>query len=170
MKIVKNTKDQMIVEDRPYFTGLGLIAFSLYWLWAAIGTFLDGNIAGILPLAAFFATIFGFTVFVRLKIIELDRTAGTLSIKTRNMRGEQIDIYSLFDIVGVELEERKTRSSNGSFGQQHRIRFDMQPRNTDEHNQQVAIYPTQTWSGGGWAGGKKFQTIVDALNTWLNND
>lgn len=170
MKIVKNTKDQMTLEDRPYLTGFSLIAFSLYWLWVAMGTFLDGNIAGILPLAAFLASLFGFTVFVRLKVIELDRAAGTLSLKTRNMRGEKIDVYSLFDIVGAELEERKTRSSNGHFGLQYRIRFNIRPRNADEHNQQVAIYPTQTWSGGGWAGGKKFQTIVNALNTWLNND
>lgn len=169
MKIAKNTKDLMIVEDRPYFTGFGLIAFSLYWLWVAMRTFLDGSFSGILPLTAFIASLFGFSVFVRLKVIELDRTAATLCIKTKNMWGEKIDVHSLHDVVGAELEDRKTRTSSGGTGRQYRIRFCIQPQNADEYTQKVAIYPTQTWAGGGWAGGKKFQTIVDAVNSWLEH-
>lgn len=169
MKIVKNTKELMIVEDRPYLMGFGLIAFSLYWFWVAMGTFLDGSFAGILPLVAFIASLFCFSIFVRLKVIELDRNAATLCIKTKNMRGEKNDIYSLHDVVGVELEERKTRTSSGGTGRQYRIRFAIQPQNADEHTQKVALYPTQTWAGGGWAGEKKFRMILDALNSWLKH-
>lgn len=168
MKIVKNTQDLMIVEDRPYLSGLGLIAFSIYWLWVAMGTFFDGSFAGVLLLAAFLASLFGFSVFVRLKVIELDRTAAILCIKTKNLRGEKIDVHSLHDVVGAELEERKTRTSSGRTGRQYRIRFTIQPQNADELSQKLVIYPTQTWSGGGFSGGKKFQRIVDAINRWLD--
>lgn len=170
MKIVKNTKDQMIIVDRPFLTGFALLAFSLFWLWLAIRNIFDGESSSILPFVIFIALLSASTFFIRSKTIELDRGSGKLLVKTKSIRGEKTESYSLHSIARAELEEQRSIRHNGTqSGWQYRIFFVIQQKGADEHSQPQFIYPIQMWYSGGRAITKKFQSLVDAINAWLEN-
>jgi hypothetical protein len=169
MKIIHKSDDRVVLEDRPYMMGVTLIAFSLYWAWVALASLLEGSISGLLPLAVFFATLFAFTIFVRLKVIELDRRSATLVVKTKSIRDEKSKTYYLDDVLGVQLEERSTRRSNNTSGRVYRIVFNLRAdRNTSE-TEILKIYPTESWSGGGFGGSQKLRELVDTLSQWLKS-
>lgn len=170
MKIVKNTKDKMVIVDRPFLTGVGLLAFSFFWLWLAIKNLFDGDTSSTLPFVIFIALLSASTLFIRSKTIELDRSSDKLLVKTKSIRGETTESYSLHSIARAELEEQRSIRHNGTqSGWQYRIFFVIQQKGADEDSEPQFIYPTQMWYSGGRTITKKFQSLVDAINAWLDN-
>lgn len=148
MKVTRNTHAQLIVEDRPVLITVLIAGFLLGTLSSAVLSLFAGAL-----LPAFFFALFagGLALLMRLAVrrvqIIFDRTAGTITERTRGFEGYREVIYPLGELSHAIKEgydsARCVLVFHKGMSQGHR--------------------PIAQYSSGGLAP----QRVTDAINTWL---
>jgi hypothetical protein len=112
MRVTRNTPEQLIVEDTPWFIGVMLILFILVFVGAGLLAATDTLVGGLA-----FALIGGglgasaFTVFVRRVMVILDADANALILRRSSVFGRSEVSHTLSDVDRAMLEE--TTSDSG---------------------------------------------------------
>ncbi len=107
MKMIRDTPDQLILEDTPWLLGIAMIGFILAFVGPGLFLVMSGEWMGL-----FFAGVGGglgvmaLAVFVERIQLILDRQAGTLTIRRATVLRYVQEVLPLSDLVGAELESR----------------------------------------------------------------
>ena len=152
MRIRQNTPDRLIIEDRPWLLGAVLIVFILAFVAAAFAAASEGKAVAAL---AFLAIALGaglvFAFFVERVWLILDRPAGTIELRRRNLRRFRSDSHALRD-----LEYALVQTSHDSDGDTHRLALKLRGR-----MQPIAM--TTYYSGGR----DRPASMADAIDSWI---
>ncbi len=107
MRIIKDTDDQFVLEEKPVFLGLVFIFFLMSGAAWAVDAYKAGNHA---MLALALLLIVGMGVFAA-RVVEriwliFDRAKGTIEIRRRNHRDLLSETYPLADLAaeGIMVE------------------------------------------------------------------
>lgn len=157
MKTVEETRNRLVLEDKPWILGGLLIVGILFFLALALG----------LRSASVWLTLgFGlaavlisclFVVFVQRVVVIFDRYAGTVVIRRRSLNGETEQSLPLVIVTGADVETSRSISSAGSGG-----------RSTSITHRPVLVTRsgpvplTQIYSSGQGA-----ERIAAVINRWL---
>lgn len=113
MSVKRNTPDQLIVADIPWFLGVGLTVFILIFVGVGLSIIASGDWMGLM-----FIVIGGgvgaicFIGFVRRVQVIFDRLSDRIIIRRRSVFGYSEDTHPLSELKGVTLEE--SRGSKGT--------------------------------------------------------
>lgn len=113
MSVKRNTPDQLIVADIPWFMGLGLTLVILIFVGVGLSIVTSGDWTGIM-----FIVIGGgvgalaFIGFVRRVQVIFDRSTDQITVRRQSVFGYSEDIHRLSELKGVTLEE--SRSTKGA--------------------------------------------------------
>lgn len=158
MRIVQDTPNLLVIEDRPVVLGtvLGAMVVMLLGLafltfaaepWLALGGSLGAALLGV-----------AFAAFVRRVFVAFDRAAGSVVIRSASIFGQTEEQLPLSEIIEAMVDTTASLDSPGS-----------KNRNTQTHR------PVLRLKGGRlnqpltkvFSGGKGAAKIVDAINRWL---
>ncbi len=104
MRIVQNTPDRLVIEDKPIILSAVLGLFILLLLGIALLTFSAepwvalGALVGAVLLGGCLA------VFVRRVFVAFDRSVGAVVIRTATLLGQTEQQLHLTDLAGAEVE------------------------------------------------------------------
>lgn len=157
MKVLEQSPDRLVIEENPVL--LGCILAIAILIPAAIGLTMlaSGSLQGLwmLGVAAFLGI--PFVVFLRRVRVILDRSAGTVIIRTASLLGQSEQQLDIADIRKVEVETSVNRSasSNGrrSTSYTHRVVLHLPDR---------VVPLTEVFSGGDGA-----EKAAEAIRAWL---
>lgn len=157
MKVIEDTPDRLVLEDRPWLLGSVLIIGILIFLALAMGTYDVTIWLGIgFGLAALLLAVC-FVAFVRRVLVLFDRSAGALVIRTRSLMGQGEKTLPLSDVTGAEVETSRSTSTNNDGGTS--ISTTHRPVLATRSG---AVPLTQVFSSGNGA-----ERIAFAINAWL---
>jgi hypothetical protein len=153
MVILENTRDRLVVAERPSLTGLVLAVLLavLIWAGASISPYGMQGLAAILP-----GVIGGgilIYVFARSSRLTLDRRADTLVLRQTSVLGLRKRALPLGALVGATLQ----RSRGARQG--HTVRMALVLREPTGHRD-IPMTPIYT-------GGPGPDRVAEAINTWL---
>lgn len=112
MKVTRSTNTQLIVEDRPLLVTLALGFFFMTTATVMIAVFATGEILLGFFLMAFTAFIGIFiAVFVRRVQVIFDRTAGTITFRSRSLWGYREVVHDLANLSHAKTEGYDTMRS-----------------------------------------------------------
>jgi hypothetical protein len=156
MRIESVTPDRLVLQSRPWVLGSMLVAFILFLLVLAWGTFADEPwLAFGFVLAAGLVGM-AFVVFVRRVLVIFDRGAGVVVIRTAGVLGHSEDALRLSTIRGAGVETQlSTSTSSGGRSRTHRTVLQF-------HGGARPHPLTQVYSGGPGAA-----QVAEAINQWL---
>lgn len=84
MKITRNTPETLVVEDRPWLLGAGIIAFVLFFAGTGMAILAEGSWTGLVGLAVGLGIGgFLFLLLVRRTQLVLDRARGVGELRVR---------------------------------------------------------------------------------------
>lgn len=154
MKLVTDTPDLLIVEDRPILLALGLIVFILAFVGAGLAITLAGEWWGLL--FALFGGGMGFVAFwafVRRVQLVLHRPEGYAELRRRNLFGGTRVRHLLTEIDRAEIEESRSSDS----GTTYRV---------------VLVIPAGQSAGRhpvtlAYSSGRGHHRAAEAINAWL---
>jgi hypothetical protein len=116
MKLIQETPARLVLEERPWVLGSALIIGILVFLALALGLWtvtvwltLGFGLAALLLAVCF-------VVFVQRVIVILDREAGALVIRTRNLMGQGERTLALSEVSGAEVETSRSTSTSNNGG------------------------------------------------------
>ena len=159
MKISSNTREKLIIGERPILTGLAIGLVFLLCTGGALTLFIQGEKGGwILLLVSVIAAI-AFYAFVRQLSIVLDRKAGTVEIQRKWVGGQSTDRYDLFAIERADVETRESYKDNRVHVTSRAILI-MKP---GQQPQKLVL--TEHFSGGSGA-----ERSAKAINAWLGSE
>ena len=150
MKVIRNTPDELVIDDRPWFWAV-LMGFAvLILLYATMDALLGGDLKTglLLVFMSAFAALFLFLVVVRTKIW-LNAKTGNIALRSRSMRGTKTAFYNLAD-----LQEAKVQTSQGET-ETHRCALVF----TDQTVPLTKVYSS----------GKGADLAMNAINDWLTS-
>ena len=116
MKVVHRSDTLLVVEDRPWFFGLMLIAMALSMIFGGMVMVREGPVWGgaILVLIGGGVPILIAALMVQRVRLTLDRATGTLTRTMRSVRGQAQESYRLDRprraVVGVSTDSEGTTS------------------------------------------------------------
>lgn len=114
MKITRNTPEQLILADTPWFIGIALILFILAFVGAGLGAASTGgeNLWFGLGFAALGGSMgfAAFCLFVRRVQVILDRPGGSIVIRRQSVFGYSQVEHRLADLSRAEVESTTSRS------------------------------------------------------------
>lgn len=154
MKVLRDTPDQLILDETPWFWGIMLTLFTLVFVGVGM-LVLPRTLAGGLAFIIFGGGLglVAMVVFVHRVQVILDRVAGTLTLRRKSLLRQSEVVHALDHLHGAEIEE--TRSDNN----------------------QTLSRPVLILDGGMSAGrhpvvsayssGTMAQRMADSINTWL---
>ena len=154
MKIVRNTPEQLIVSDTPWFTGILLGTITAVLITAGTGDALNGDLEGGLGMALGGGGMFGlgFAVFVQRAQAILNRETNELILRRRTVIRYTETRHALADLSRAVLDT--TTDSDGD--RLYRPVLMLEGASRGPHPI-VAVY---TSSGAP-------QQVVTAINDWL---
>ncbi len=156
MRIVTNSPDRLMLEEKPWLLGVIIAAAILIFVMMALLMLGDSIWMG---LAMFLgAGLFGaaFVVFVRRVVVIFDRSAGAVVIRSVGVLGQSEQTLALADIAGVEVEttiSTSTQSGRRSSSKTHRATL---------LTRQGKVPLTEVYSGGNGAA-----DAAQAVKGWL---
>lgn len=154
MKIVTDTPDLLIVEDRPVLLALGLIVFILAFVAAGLTIVLAGEWWG--ALFALFGGGMGlvaFWAFVRRVQVVFHRPEGYVELRRRNLFGGTRVRHRLDEIDRAVIEESHSSDS----GTTYRVTLVI------EHGQSAGRHPVTL----AYSSGRAHHRAAEAINAWL---
>jgi len=159
MKITRDTPDQLILEYKPWITGIFLTLFTL--VFVAIGATLlstgEPLVGGVMLLSGLlFGGIF-FAVFVRRVMVILDAPTGRIEIRRKSVFGSETVEHQLQYLDRAVVETIVGRNSDGMRSKTHRCTLILNGGMSAGHHPLTTAYS----SGRGASRAKK------AINTWL---
>ncbi len=158
MKVTRNTPDQLIVSDTPWFFGILLILFILVFVGAGLVVMTEAPVYGFIWM--FFGGGMGiaaFAVFVRRVQIILDRPSNSIEIRRQSIFRYQSVEHQLDDFGEAVLETSTNRDrDSGSHATMTRP---------------VLVFPSGMSAGRrpmveAYSTGKGSKTVVEAINAW----
>ncbi|WP_037311245.1 hypothetical protein [Ruegeria halocynthiae] len=160
MKVTRNSADQLILSDTPWFIGITLIFFVLTFV--GLGLFLMSEGGKGIWLGLLFGLVGGglgvgfFFAFVRRVQVILDRSKDSILIQRQSIFGHEAVEHALSNLSHAELESTISRSNKGSSTLYRPVLILDKGMSTGRHP------ITEAFSNGG--GSKR---MVDAVNDWL---
>ncbi|SDX56782.1 hypothetical protein SAMN05444358_107109 [Ruegeria halocynthiae] len=118
MKVTRNTPNQLILSDTPWFIGITLVFFILAFVGAGLFLASEGG-EGIL-FGIFFALFGGgmgfgaFCAFVRRVQVILDRNKDSIVIRRQSVFGYEAVEHVLSSLSHAEIESTTSRSDKGT--------------------------------------------------------
>ena len=160
MKVTRNTPDQLILSNTPWFIGISLVIFILIFFGVGLFMVSEGG-EGIL-FGIFFALFGGgmgigaFCVFVRRVQVILDRNSNSILIRRQSVFGYDTVEHELSNLSHAEVETARPRRD----------------RTTSKMHRPVLILETGMSAGRhpiveAYVSGHGAQRLVDAVNGWL---
>ena len=156
MKVTRNTNDQLIVEDTPWFLGFALAVFTMCFMAIGVFTAVEGEMAGLI-LGAFGGGmgLLAMAVFIQRLQVIFDRLDGKVTFRRRNWRGYREVTHDLMHVEGAVIET--TRSDNNT------------------------LYRTSLLLTGGmsqgthplreaYTSGNAAEKVAEEINVWLGNE
>lgn len=160
MKVTRNTPDQLILTNTPWFIGISLVLFILCFVGAGLFMVSQGG-EGIL-FGIFFAVFGGgmgvgaFCAFVRRVQVILDRRDNSVVIRRQSVFGYEAVEHDLSNLSHAEVESTKSRSNQGS-NKLHR------PVLVLDQGMSAGSHPIVE----AFSSGRGSQRLADTINTWL---
>lgn len=156
MKVVSQSSEKLILANKPWLLGLGMILFVLIFVGIGLRMMMttDEVFAGIM-----FALIGGglgtiaFVAFVRRTQVILDAASDTITIRARSMLGFSERQHTLSDIDCAFLEAPKNSDSKGMY----RPTLLMKPGITPPKVPILQVYTS----------GRGPKNATEAINDWL---
>lgn len=156
MKIVTDTPELLIVEDRPVVLALGLIAFILVFIGAGLAITLAGEWWGLLfALGGGGVGLVAFWAFVRRVQVVFHRPDGYVELRRRNLFGGSRVRHDLAEIDRAVIEE----SHGSDSGTTYRVALVI------EHGQSAGRHPITL----AYSSGRAHHRAAEAINAWLGN-
>ena len=154
MKIVRNTPDLLVLEERPILVILILLGFTIGLAWGAIGLWGEGErvVSVIMGLMSVLIAIVLTTTFRRVRLF-LDAQADTFSVRTADRHGVRTVSYPLHHLDRALMET----SNSGDGGPTHRVTYILRS------GMDVGRHPVTSY----FTGGDGPRRAVDAINAWL---
>ena len=152
MKVIHRSDQLLVIEDRPWFIGLLMIAMALVFLFGGMKLFAAGEAFGglmMLVLGAGVPLLLA-ALMVRRVRLTFDRAAGTVTRVSRSVRGLTHDRYALDRLELAQLGV-STDSDGTTYRTELRLRAPLE------------TVPFTTY----YTSGRKPRQMVDAVNDWL---
>ncbi|MFM7334056.1 MAG: hypothetical protein ACKO2N_17075 [Tabrizicola sp.] len=152
MKVIHRSDTLLVLEDRPWFLGIFMIAMSLCFVAGGLAMTGEGMLLG----GAFFAMFGGgiplliAALMVRRVRVSLDRSSGQITRIERSVRGLKRTTYPL-----DRLQEAKVGVSYDSDGNTYRTELRL---TGPEETVPFTSYYTS---------GRKPEVMAEAVNDWL---
>lgn len=152
MKVIHRSDTLLVLEDRPWFLGIFMIAMSLCFVAGGLAMMGEGMLLG----GAFFAMFGGgiplliAALMVRRVRVSLDRSSGQITRIERSVRGLKQTTHSL-----ARLQEAKVGVSYDSDGNTYRTELRL---TGPEETVPFTSYYTS---------GRKPEVMAEAVNAWL---
>lgn len=152
MKVIHRSDQLLVLEDRPWFIGIFMIAMALVFIGGSMAVIGQGEILGgfLLGLVGGGVPILIAALMVRHVRLTLDRQAGRLTRISRSVAGLKQDGYAL-----GRLSEAKVGVSYDSDGNTYRTELHLQDP--------PEIVPFTTY----YTNGRKPERMAEAVNDWL---
>lgn len=160
MKVTRNTPNQLILSDTPWFIGITLVFFIL--IFVSLGIFLATEGGEAILFGLIFALGGGglgfgaFCAFVRRVQVILDRDKNSITIRRQSVFGyEQVE-HVLSNLSHAETESTTSRSDNGTSTLYRPILILDEGMSAGRHPIVEA-----------YSSGRGAHRLVDAVNDWL---
>lgn len=116
MKVMENTPERLVLDDRPVVLGSALAGLVVLMAGITLATLAQSVVAAMLPLLG--VALFGvaFAAFVRRSTAKFDRAAGVFTLRVARVTGVTEATYPLGDIVGAGVETTRSGSSAADGG------------------------------------------------------
>jgi hypothetical protein len=158
MKVTRNTPDQLIISDTPWFIGIMLTLFILVFVGAGLLVMTEAPVFGFIWMA--FGAGMGiavFAVFVRRVQIILDRPSNSIKIRRQSIFRYQSVEHQLDELGEAVLETTTSRDrDSGSRAKMTRPVLVFASGMSAGCHPMVEAFST----------GQGSKIIVDAINTW----
>ncbi|WP_170419085.1 hypothetical protein [Ruegeria atlantica] len=160
MKVTRNTPDQLILANAPWFIGVTLVFFILGFVGAGLFMATEGG-EGIL-FGIFFALFGGglgigaFCAFVRRVQVILDRKSNSILIRRQSVFGYDTVEHELSNLSHAEVETT-TSPRDRTTSKMHRPVLILEKGMSAGRHPIVEAYVS----------GRGAQRMVDAVNDWL---
>lgn len=160
MKVTRNTPDQLILSNTPWFIGISLVFFILVFVGVGLFMVSEGG-EGIL-FGLFFALFGGgmgvgaFCVFVRRVQVILDRKSNSILIRRQSVFGYDTVEHELSNLSHAEVETA-TSSRDRTTSKMHRPVLILEKGMSAGRHPIVQAYVS----------GRGAHRLVDAVNDWL---
>lgn len=154
MKIVRNTPDVFIAERTPWLVAAGLFFAFSFVTSPAMGALAGGGLWALLAwLVGGGAVVALICIFVERQQVILDRPAGHIVFRRRNLLRHAEDVLPLDALLRAETETRVVRSAV------HRTVLLLNA----PAERSISRYPL----GEIFSGGQRAMRLACAINTWL---
>lgn len=152
MKVIHRSNQLLILEDRPWFLGIAMIAMALMFVGGSLALIGQGEILGglFLGLLGGGVPILIAALMVRRVRLTLDRQAGRLTRTSRSVAGLRQQVYALDRLV-----EAKVGVNYDSDGNTYRTELHLQ---SPPETVPFTSYCTN---------GRKPERMAEAVNDWL---
>lgn len=158
MKVTRNTPDQLIVSDTPWFIGIMLTLFIFVFVGAGLMVMTEVPVFGFIWMS--FGAGMGiaaFAVFVRRVQIILDRPSNSVMIRRQSIFRYQSVKHQLDELGQAELETATSRDrDSGSHATMTRPVLVFTSGMSAGRHPMVEAYST----------GQGSRIIVEAINAW----
>lgn len=160
MKVTRNTPDQLILTNTPWFIGITLVLFILCFVGAGLFMVSEGG-EGIL-FGIFFAVFGGgmglgaFCAFVRRVQVILDRRSNSVVIRRQSVFGYEAVEHDLSNLSHAKVESTISRSDKGT-STLYRPVLVLDKGMSAGHHPIVEAFSS----------GRGSKRLADAINTWL---
>ncbi|WP_281995862.1 hypothetical protein [Ruegeria faecimaris] len=160
MKVTRNSSNQLILSDTPWFIGIMLVFFILAFVGAGLFLASEGG-EGIL-FGIFFALFGGgmgfgaFCAFVRRVQVILDRKEDRIMIRRQSVFGYETVEHVLSNLSHAEIESTISRSDKGSSTLYRPVLILDKGMSAGRHPIVEAF-----------SNGRGAHRLVDAVNNWL---
>ncbi len=154
MKIVTDTPQLLVLDDRPWILGIGMGAGVLAFVYAALQEVWDGNWGGLGFLLGAVAFLGAMAVFVRRTQVVANAAEGWIELRSRTILG-----YTAVRHQIGEVERAIVETQRGDDSDTHRVTLII------PEGESAGRHPvTPVYSSGDGA-----HLAAKALNVWLNN-
>lgn len=160
MKVTRNSPNQLILSDTPWFIGITLVFFILAFVGAGLFMVSEGG-EGIL-FGIFFALFGGgmglgaFCAFVRRVQVILDRNKDKIMIRRQSVFGYDTVEHLLANLSHAEIESTASRSNKGTSTRYRPVLILDKGMSEGRHPIVEAF-----------SNGRGAHRLVDAVNDWL---
>lgn len=154
MHVTRNTPEQLIIADTPWFIGIMLIIFIVLFVGPGLLIVSDGIWQGwVFVIAGGGMGLIAFGVFVRRMQVILDRPSDTITIRRQSIFGFSEITHELSDLSEVKIE-----TTTGSKGRRL-----FRPTLVLNQGMSAGDHPiVQAYTNSGSS-----QRVADAVNGWL---
>lgn len=154
MKVIHRSEQLLVIEDRPWFVGLLMIAMALVFLFGGMRVFMAGEVFGglMMLLLGVGVPLLLAALIVRRVRLTFDRTEGKVTRVSRSVRGLTRDSYALDRLKLAQLGV-----STDSDGTTYRTELQL--------NAPQETVPFTTY----FTSGRKPAQMVDVVNDWLTH-